>query len=151
MIYIKWFHQTHKYTEQTTDTCLVLKGLQLSVLHFQRIWNFPGSRWACPLKPAACRSRCGSRKESRRGKERLWRENLSLPFRACTPGWSHRPEIYNSTSTLSRPCLRATQLWTRICKRLQRVPLCAFSSCVHAHMHKWKKDPCHGIPTKWVT
>lgn len=86
--------------------------------------NCSGGRWGCPLRSPNSQQQpadVAGRKEGLR--RRLWRENLGLPLCASTPGWSHRREIHNPTSPPCRPCQRAAQLRTEICKYLQYVSI----------------------------
>lgn len=118
-----------------TQLIRVLMGLHNEVggkkqLLTLNMWNFSVSRWGCPLESQAHSSSQQMWQEGRLGGKTLER-NLGLPFRACMPGWSHQQEIYNSTSTLCRPCLQATQLWTW---NLQVPTICVF---VHLPVCVW--------------
>lgn len=95
------------------------------------MWNFSGSRWSCPLESRAHSSSQQMWQEGRLGGKTLER-NPGLPFRACMPGWSHRQEIYNSTSTLCRPMPASHAAADR---NLQVSTVCVF-----VHLCVWGKE-----------
>lgn len=137
---MKWFHQTRKYTEQTTDARL----LPLETSSVQRPGDQPQQLPACVKLPW---EQMGLSVKSRSSPQQMWQggKKAAEGRKGSGEKISAFPSVHvrlddhtgqKSTiqpALLSRPCLRATQLRSPICTRLLRVPLCIFLLCTCTH------------------